>query len=174
MIPLQLYGSNRYHCIRMENEKTYILFMVEDHEAYSFMLKYELERSSKYKVIMFQSIKECLETPLNPDLIILDCNLSEMNDLEMLSNLKEKYPKRSIVVLTHTEDRGVFHEFVRDGTFDYLLKEVGASRLADRLLRKIEAALLKNEQKERKVLRIQTIFWVFLFCLTVASVFWLV
>jgi DNA-binding NtrC family response regulator len=155
----------------MDKDETYTLFIVEDHEAYSFMLKYELERSSKYRIIIFRSIEECLASiELSPDMIILDCNLPGINDVRVLRNLKEQSYNIPMVILTRSEDTEVFHEFIRDGTFDYLLKDSGTSRLADKLILKIETTLCLRKKQERRAQRREMMYWGLAFCIITAGV----
>jgi DNA-binding NtrC family response regulator len=155
----------------MKKDKTHLLFIVEDHEAYSFMLKYELERNLKYKILIFRSIEDCLASiELSPDLIILDCNLPGINDLKVLRNLKTQSFKIPMVILTRSEDTAVFHEFIRDGTFDSLLKETQTSQLADKLLLKIESTLRSREIQDRRIERRQMALWVISFFICIAGV----
>ena len=148
-----------------------MLFIVEDHEPYSFMLKYELERNSKYRIVIFRSIEECLKSiELSPDLIILDCNLPGINDLSVLRNLKAQSFRIPMLILTRSEDTEIFHEFIRDGTFDFLLKLTDTSRLAEKLLLKIETTLQSRKILEKSRLRRDMFYWTLAFCIVTAGI----
>jgi DNA-binding NarL/FixJ family response regulator len=159
----------------MKKGKIHTLFIVEDHEAYSFMLRYELERNLKYQITIFSSIEDCAKCMhRKPDLIILDCNIPGSSDRNVLEHLKGQTLNAPIVILTTTDETAAFHEMIKDRTFDYILKEASASRLADKLLLKIESILRGKEIMELKVKRLQTVSWVLMFFITVAAIVWFV
>jgi two-component system response regulator AtoC len=158
----------------MKLKKRYTLFIIEDGESYSFMLKYKLLRSSDYKIISFHTAEECISTlHLNPDIVIMDYKLPRMDGIEVLHALKKMAPRVPVIILSAQEDKAVFLEFIKAGAFEYLLKEDDSTRLADKLLKKVVNVLEEKEGRERILRRWQFALAVLIVLLILAAVIWI-
>jgi DNA-binding NarL/FixJ family response regulator len=76
-----------------------------------------------------------LAKQLQPDVVVLDISLPEMNGIEVATALLAEQPKCRILILTVHEDRAYLRQLVELGVCGYLLKRSAA----DELLRAIHA-----------------------------------
>jgi CheY-like chemotaxis protein len=66
------------------------------------------------------------ETPVNPDLILLDLNMPKMGGLEFLRNLRslDNYRRTSVFIMTTSEEEAEREEAARLGISGYIVKPV--------------------------------------------------
>jgi DNA-binding NarL/FixJ family response regulator len=70
---------------------------------------------------------------LQPEVIVLDIAMPEMNGLTAARHLKQSVPKAKLVFLTMNEDPEIVGEAFRAGASAFLLKQSAASELIDAL-----------------------------------------
>jgi DNA-binding NarL/FixJ family response regulator len=68
---------------------------------------------------------------LQPEVIVLDIAMPEMNGLTAARHLKQSVPKAKLVFLTMNEDPELVGEAFRAGASAFLLKQSGASELTE-------------------------------------------
>ena len=80
---------------------------------------------------------------LNPDVVLLDISMPEMNGLEALKLLREESPDVHVVMLTVSEDDSDLLEAIQAGASGYLLKSLSAEAFIELLkgLERDEAAI---------------------------------
>ncbi len=80
---------------------------------------------------------------LNPDVVLLDISMPEMNGLEALKILREESPDVHVVMLTVSEDDADLLEAIQAGASGYLLKSLSAEAFIELLkgLERDEAAI---------------------------------
>ena len=78
-----------------------------------------------------------------PDIVLLDLKMPDMNGLDILGLIKEKYPQTEVIMLTGHGSVAAGIEAMEKGAFDYIMKPVD---LRD-LLVKIEQAATGMEQR---------------------------
>lgn len=101
-----------------------LIFIVEDNEMYSFMLDYMLSNEHRLRCMRFSKGEECIDNlQLDPDMIILDYMLPGISGLETLKKIKSVKPAVPVIVLTGHYDAASASEFLKEGVYDYLLKE---------------------------------------------------
>ena len=100
------------------------IFVVEDDEAYSKMLKFRLHQSGFANLRVHNSGEECLEEiHKKPHLVLLDFSLVGLNGLDTLRQIKKKSKKSEVIVLTGLKSEKVAQECFDAGAKDYLQKE---------------------------------------------------
>jgi len=72
-----------------------------------------------------QNGKELLEKMASShcDLVLLDLSMPEVNGLQALESIREKYPDVKVLVLTMHRDRNYFKEALTRGVSGYILKD---------------------------------------------------
>ncbi len=134
----------------------YNIMLVDDHAIVRDGLKMIFETTDSYKVVAeAENGKRALELlkTVNPDLILLDLMMPEMNGIEFLEEIVDKLQKLPVVVLTTINESDRIQKAIQLGAKGYLLKD--ASR--DVLLRTVEAAIrgemLLTEQISHQLLK---------------------
>ena len=77
------------------------------------------------------SAEEALrDIPLeNPDVVLMDINLTGMNGIQCVSRLKERLPKTQVLMLTTYEEGDMIFDSLRAGANGYLLKNMPRAEL---------------------------------------------
>lgn len=70
---------------------------------------------------------------LRPDVILMDIYMPEMDGLQAAKEIRARFPKIAIVMLTSSERDGHLYEAVKLGVAGYLLKSLDADELFDLL-----------------------------------------
>ena len=86
------------------------------------------------------------------DVILLDLSMPEMNGMDVLKSIKERWPECEIVIITGDASIESAKQAVRLGAFNYLAKPVGPDEVIkaanDAMTQKRWA--LRKEHKDRK------------------------
>jgi DNA-binding NtrC family response regulator len=126
----------------------------------------------------FSKGEECIDNlQLEPDMIILDHVLPGISGLETLKKIKKVRPAVPVIVLTGHYDVESAREFLKEGVYDYLLKEEDNSvtKVKTAVEAVIEKSILENEEIEEKIAsrRLRKVVFVILGMLAVlAGVLW--
>ena len=75
----------------------------------------------------------CLAEELHPDVILMDIYMPKMDGLQAAKEIRTRFPKIAIVMLTSSERDGHLYEAVKLGVSGYLLKSLDADELFDLL-----------------------------------------
>ena len=101
------------------------LFLLDDNILTRISNKRQLELNPNYSVIGdFKRSKDCFNALMeqNPDIILTDINLSDMNGIKFCSTVKEKYPKIKIIIQSITKDDIKILASLSSGASGYILK----------------------------------------------------
>ena len=69
----------------------------------------------------------------NPDVVLMDINLTGMNGIECVSRLKERLPQIQLLMLTTYDDGDLIFDSLRAGASGYLLKNMPRDELVQAL-----------------------------------------
>lgn len=115
-----------------ESTRTIRVVLVEDHLLTRIGLKTVIERTPDIKVIgEAEDGEQAIERvgELQPDVVLMDVGMPVMDGIEAAKNIKNKYPKVEIVMLTsHDNERDIFASLAA-GASGYCLKDVEPARL---------------------------------------------
>ncbi|MCM8786610.1 MAG: response regulator [Candidatus Omnitrophica bacterium] len=110
-----------------------ILIVDDEKEAIEYM-KLSLEKRG-YEVILAFTGQEALNIypKENPDVILLDLGLPDINGREILKEVKEKSPSIKVIVVSGYKDQKTKEELTQLGADYFLGKPVAPSQLYEQL-----------------------------------------
>ncbi|HTO14652.1 MAG TPA: response regulator [Edaphocola sp.] len=136
------------------------LFLVDDEPIQNEMLKDFLTERFTYNIKVFENGEEALDNmKINPRIVILDYHLNNhnpkaKNGIEVLKEMKEKYPDTQIIMLSGQDRIDVAIDTMKYGAFDYVVKgESGFNRIENIINKVSELNKLKilNEGYKRTI-----------------------
>jgi two-component system response regulator AtoC len=134
-------------------EKPFKIFVVEDDPFYGELLEYILNRDPEIEVELMTSGAECLENMYkHPDVVTLDYGLNDMNGLEVMGRIKAANPQVEIIVVSGQQDVATAVNILRNGAYDYLVKDEEAKDRIWNSVQKIrDKKRLESELNELRV-----------------------
>ena len=100
------------------------IFVVEDNEWYGELLVHRLGLNPSHSVQRFTTAKACLEQlGEQPDFITLDYSLPDAKGEQLLSQIRERLPGTEVLVISGQEDISTAVSMLRQGAYDYLVKD---------------------------------------------------
>jgi two-component system response regulator AtoC len=127
------------------------IFVVEDDPMYAKILKHKLGMDPDFEVKLFSDGRSFLHfLDDKPDIVTLDHSLPDMTGLELLKEIKNAHPGIQVIVLSAQEDVSTALEMLRNGAYDYIIKD---SQAIEKLWHLVHQAQEKTElQKEVEIL----------------------
>ncbi len=117
----------------MSEEYQIAVLIVDDHEVVRRGLVYFLESQPDIRVAgLAGSGREALKLmpDINPDVILMDLVMPEMDGIESARKIIQKYPDVKIIALTTFIDEYKVTEALRAGMVGYLMKDTTSADLA--------------------------------------------
>jgi DNA-binding NtrC family response regulator len=100
------------------------IFVVEDNEWYGELLVHRLGQNPNHSVHRFSTARACLDQlGEQPDFITLDYSLPDAKGEQVLRQIKERLPGTEVIVISGQEDVGTAVSMLRQGAYDYLVKD---------------------------------------------------
>nr|WP_236668626.1 sigma-54 dependent transcriptional regulator [Hymenobacter rubidus] len=100
------------------------IFVVEDNEWYGELLTHRLGQNPSHSVLRFTTARACLDQlGEQPDFITLDYSLPDAKGELVLRQIKERLPGTEVLVISGQEDVGTAVSMLRQGAYDYLVKD---------------------------------------------------
>ena len=125
------------------------VLLVEDREDQAELLRIRLKRFDPgLEILEATSGEEGLEVleRTQVDAVILDYDLPGMNGLEILGAISERGYRMPVIVVTGQGSERVAVQAMKQGAYDYIIKEKGYERLVPRVVRTaIESYRLKEQ-----------------------------
>jgi DNA-binding NarL/FixJ family response regulator len=120
----------------MERDRTYRLLIVEDHQIMREGIRTLVERTGEVVVIGeaqngAEAIRMCRE--LQPDLVLMDVGLPDLNGVEATRELLRQYPLTGVVILSMYDDEDTVISSVRAGARGYVVKRASSVELLEAL-----------------------------------------
>ena len=99
------------------------IVIIDDEVEIASMIEKFLSKSGEYKVKVYNNPLTALNSMnLNTDVVLLDIMMPQMNGLELLPKLKEKYPDIDVIMMTAYSTLDKVLESHRHGAMHYLMK----------------------------------------------------
>ena len=123
-----------------------IKFLIVDDEPDVVDSVSELFTLRNYNVITATSGTKALELVKkeNPNIIILDIRMPDINGIDVLKEVKKNYPKTRVIMLTGVEDESTKNMAMSLGASGYLTKPYSYSELLD-MSRKLISEICQEE-----------------------------
>lgn len=110
------------------------LLLVDDHAVVLRGLSFFLKTRQEFDVIgEAHNGKEALQKieQLQPDLVLMDLVMPEMDGIETTAQIKQRYPHIKVLVLTNYSDKDYVLPALRAGAIGYLLKDSSPEQLVE-------------------------------------------
>ncbi len=124
------------------------VLVADDHALFRDGLVSLLEAAGYEVVAQVENGGQAVQTAidLQPEIVLLDITMPEMNGLEALRRLRKDLPESKLVILTVSDDEQDLEEAIRAGANGYLLKSLDADEFLELLegLQRGEAAMTRK------------------------------
>ncbi len=130
------------------------ILIVDDQRLMRDGLRILLELEPDFEVVgEAENGREALAAyeQLLPDVVLMDIRMPEMNGVEAIRNLRERWPDARVIILTTFDDDEYVFEGLRAGALGYLLKDVSAEELAEAIRTVAAGDALIDPSVTRKV-----------------------
>ncbi|MCS7089451.1 MAG: response regulator transcription factor [Verrucomicrobiota bacterium] len=145
------------HQPRPEGRKARIL-LVDDHAVVRFGIAQLINRQPDLEVCGEEadaSTAFSAAERLKPDLVIADLSLKESSGLELVRNLKARFPSMPILVLS-VHDESVYAEMAfRAGAMGYLMKDQALEKVLEAIRRLLNGSVYVSDAMAVKLLQKQ-------------------
>jgi DNA-binding NtrC family response regulator len=136
----------------MDVKKSLLIYVVEDNQVYNRMVCEHLKKQNYTNVKSFISGNECIKTVMNgdePDIVIQDYFLDDLNGIDVLKAIKAKYKDAEFIFLTSNENIEVAIECIAYGVHDYIIKDKGdiLKRLTEKVSKVSKLIVLRRKNK---------------------------
>ncbi|MBM3434736.1 MAG: sigma-54-dependent Fis family transcriptional regulator [Bacteroidetes bacterium] len=123
------------------------IFIVEDDPLYGEMLKYHLSLNPDNEVFKFETGSECLKNLYQgPSLISLDYSLPDMSGFDVIKKVREYNQDIPIVIVSGQEDVATAVRLLKDGAYDYFVKDEDTKERLWNTLKNIKERLELKEE----------------------------
>jgi DNA-binding NtrC family response regulator len=124
------------------------VLVVDDEKDFVEMLSLRLDESGQ-KVVQAFNGKECLDVLEKDaiDVVILDIKMPGMDGIEVLREIKGRFPLVEVVMLTGHGTAETAVDGMKLGAYDYLLKPADF----EDLMEKLEGARARKEDQEERI-----------------------
>src|SRR5450432_2396400 len=129
------------------------ILVIDDDRDICLLLNRFLSRKGYQVAEMYTGKKALSYLELNqPDLILCDFRLEDMDAMHLLGNIKAKYPDLPVIIITGYSDMRVAIKVMKLGAYDYITKPL----LPDEIIFTIQQALEQSEKKQNDIKEIKT------------------
>ncbi len=132
---------------------TYKIFVVEDHPAMQQAYADLIEREADWVVCgTATSGREALEkmATARPDLALIDISLDEMNGLELIERIRERWPAMLTLIVSGHDEAFYARKALKAGARGYVMKR--RARSIDRAIKQVLAGEIYLSEAMRQKL----------------------
>jgi len=127
--------------------------IADDHPLMIDGIKTALSETSKIKIIgealNGKQLLLLMET-IQPDIVLLDIRMPELDGLDTLEIMKSKYPETKVIMLSQYSERGMVKKSIEFGAKAYLLKDCGKNKLVETITKVFNGGIYFNLPNVRK------------------------
>ena len=128
----------------MINFKNPEIFLVEDEPSFAKLIEKTLISSGYKNITTFHSGEDCIKKleEKKPDIVFQDFDLPGMNGMDVLLEVKKKFPETEFVFLSGQSSIKIAVDTIKNGAFDYIIKDEAAQQ---NVIQKLKKVLLVNK-----------------------------
>ena len=121
-----------------------LLVVDDENEICEFLKSFFQERS--YDVLVANSGEQALGVVKNekPQVVLLDIKMPGMDGIQALREIKAKFPRTKVIMVTAIETRDKIEECLRLGADNYITKPLSLEYLENDVREKIESTARSN------------------------------
>jgi DNA-binding NarL/FixJ family response regulator len=90
---------------------------------------------------------------LMPDLVLVDISLKGSNGIELLKNLKARYPKLPVLILSMHEEEVYAMRAVRAGASGFIMKQEATDKVLEAIRKVLGGEVFLSERMEKRVMQ---------------------
>jgi DNA-binding NtrC family response regulator len=123
----------------MKNYKKPTIFIVEDDQAFSKLVEKSLRGAGFTNLKIYLSGEKCIEEiqGIKPDIVLQDFEMPGINGIETMKKIKAVYPDTEFLFLSGQSSIKVAVESLKQGAFDYIVKDEAAQHNVKQKIKKI-------------------------------------
>ncbi len=137
------------------NKKIKII-IADDHKIFRKGLHTILSVTEKFDIIAEAEngaqLLKMLEQQL-PDVILLDIKMPELDGIEALKIIKDKYPEIKVIMLTMYDDDAYIMNLMEQGANAFLIKNTDAEEIRNAIIATVESGYYFNDKTSKALLK---------------------
>jgi DNA-binding NarL/FixJ family response regulator len=130
------------------NTQKITIAIVDDSDPYREALSYYFSQLDDIEILFEASdgleLIENLKTK-QPQVILLDMDMPNLNGLETLNKLRDEYPSIKFIILTMYNEKSVIWSFISNGANSYLNKSADAEEIYTAIVKCCDADFYMND-----------------------------
>lgn len=118
----------------MNQTKEVNILLIDDHKIFREGVKRILEMEECFRIVGEGADgNEALELveALNPDVVLLDINMPNMNGVEATKQIVQRSPESRVIILSIHDEEAYVYKTLQSGASGYLLKEMDIDALIE-------------------------------------------
>ena len=128
------------------------ILIIEDELDHAFLTKTILQQASKeyepeYETDAKKGLRRAIEE--KPDIILCDYRLPELTGLDILKELRKRDIDIPFIVVTASGNEKIAVDFMKEGAYDYVLKDVAYVETLNVVVRKALERYKTIKEKQR-------------------------
>ncbi len=126
---------NRKGCVNMAIETINVIIVEDDEDAANIYKQFTNQIEHFNVVATASSGSQALQLlkVIQPQLLLLDVFLPDMNGIELLREIRKEYRGIDVIMITAANDTETVSEAIRGGAFGYLIKPIIIDKLISTL-----------------------------------------
>ncbi|HLR14365.1 MAG TPA: response regulator transcription factor [Bacillota bacterium] len=115
-------------------DKTVDIVLIDDHKLFREGVKRILDYEDSFQVVAEGGdglAASKLVKEYQPDVVLMDINMPEMNGIQATANLVSQYPDTYVIILSIHDDESYVTHALKTGARGYLLKEMDSDSLIE-------------------------------------------
>jgi two-component system chemotaxis response regulator CheY len=116
----------------MGSQQKLTILIIDDNDVSRTMLRFILSSVPRYEVVGEASTGlrgMALVEQLHPELVCLDVMLPDANGIDLLSQIKQKWPRTAVLMVSGNSDSATVVTAVQGGAAGYLVKPFNPANL---------------------------------------------